>query len=401
MSTTTQGPLEPAHDGHLACEQRPVGVVVLGMSRSGTSAVTGMFAAAGFHVGSEAELMPANPANPRGYFERLDVCRLNDEALSALGGTWFDPPAEDEQRRAEALTRPIDRLLTKLTGQAHGAPLAIKDPRIGVLLPLWREVIAERLHPVLVVRDPVEVASSLARRDGTPIPFALAAWETHISSLLRHLNGRVVTVARYPELLRDQNAPGQIVGAACEHLAAGVVGRVTASRADAVLAPSLVHSRAASGDHEQQLTARQLELWHTLRALPPLNQVIVPPEHLLAGIATARHATQAERDRLSSTTRLAELEAQLVRFEQLHDQRSGELLLERERAQTAEAMVQQLAEARDRLLQSRSWALTAPLRRIATASRSLFAVRPGRGQATADPVRTETGVGLAQHGSVI
>ena len=42
-----------------------VGVVVLGMARSGTSAVTGMFVSAGFYIGSGDELMgPTRATRP-------------------------------------------------------------------------------------------------------------------------------------------------------------------------------------------------------------------------------------------------------------------------------------------------------------------------------------------------
>ncbi len=421
--TKVQRPRGIEPDCHPAVEQRPIGVVVLGMSRSGTSAVTAMFAAAGFHVGPQSELMAPSEANRLGFFERLDIWRLNEEILSNLGGTWFDPPTERVQQLARASVEPIiNRRFAAIVDEAGGAPVAIKDPRIGVLLDLWAGVIGERLHPVLVIRDPVEIARSLGQRDRTPIPFALAAWELHMNSLLRHLKGRVVTVARYPELLREPRLPGQIVKAACEQLADDIGVRVTPAFAHRPLAQALHRSNAIAGDHEQQMTVNQLTLWNALNSLPELNQVIDPPEDLTSTGAAVRLATQSERDRIQMTTHVVELKAQLseleaqrvelraqldelegerLELERQHDWVTQELSSERERTRVADTTIQQLAETRDRLVQSRSWALTAPLRWVVSQSRGLSAHASGRRRATGGRVRRETAVDPVRPGSAI
>ena len=52
---------------------------VLGMHRSGTSALTGALAKSGATPG--AHLMPPTTDNPEGYWECAPVARLNDELL--------------------------------------------------------------------------------------------------------------------------------------------------------------------------------------------------------------------------------------------------------------------------------------------------------------------------------
>ena len=148
------------------------GVVVYGMGRSGTSVVTGLFAAAGYFVGADTDLLPANEGNPAGYFENRNTLELNDAILTELDGNWFAPPSEE--RMVEERERYEPRLraaFEALRAEAHDAPVAIKDPRMQVMLPLWEPIIGDRLYPVMVVRDPLEIAVSLARRDGTPVPF--------------------------------------------------------------------------------------------------------------------------------------------------------------------------------------------------------------------------------------
>jgi hypothetical protein len=64
---------------------------------------------------------------------------------------------------------------------------------------------------VVVIRDPIESARSLSRRDGTPLPLGLAMWELHMASLLGHLNGRLVTVVPYARLMEEDGLAERIV----------------------------------------------------------------------------------------------------------------------------------------------------------------------------------------------
>ena len=68
-----------------------IGVVVYGMGRSGTSAVTGLFARAGYYLGEADDLMAADGNNQTGYHENLQILELNEEILEALGGSCSIP----------------------------------------------------------------------------------------------------------------------------------------------------------------------------------------------------------------------------------------------------------------------------------------------------------------------
>ena len=61
-------------------------VFILGMHRSGTSALTGMLAKAGFAVPSD--LMPATNANPKGYWESVGIMQLNEDFLAGMESHW-------------------------------------------------------------------------------------------------------------------------------------------------------------------------------------------------------------------------------------------------------------------------------------------------------------------------
>ena len=73
-------------------EDRGRMVVVLGMHRSGTSAVAEAVVRLGVAVGDSLSMDGPSEWNPRGYFEDPELNRINDAVLEAIGGSWAAPP---------------------------------------------------------------------------------------------------------------------------------------------------------------------------------------------------------------------------------------------------------------------------------------------------------------------
>ena len=63
-------------------------LLVLGMHRSGTSAVTRVANLLGADL-SEHLIAPA-PDNPSGFWEHADAVKINEDLLEGLGRTWYD-----------------------------------------------------------------------------------------------------------------------------------------------------------------------------------------------------------------------------------------------------------------------------------------------------------------------
>ena len=61
--------------------------LVLGMHRSGTSALANVLALAGASL--PREVMPADSHNARGYFEPWRIAVFNDRRLAAAGTSWI------------------------------------------------------------------------------------------------------------------------------------------------------------------------------------------------------------------------------------------------------------------------------------------------------------------------
>ncbi len=295
-----------------AADISKVGVAILGMGRSGTSSVTRMFASTGFFVGKEEELMPANEANPTGHWERLSVWRANERVLEEFGGSWFDPPSTAAQLSVQEWALPMLRAeVGRLVEEAAGSPVALKDPRIGVMMPLWGQIVRASLHPVIVVRDPFEIALSLERRDGTPTAFGLAAWELHMTALLNELDGRSVTVAPYAQLIEQAGLASLTVEEATIYVESSRAERVHPERASHAFQARLHRNRASAAHHHENLTGRQQELWHFLSSLAPGNQSLNVPEGLSETSDAAQAAVRSETRRVVDGTERAALAREL------------------------------------------------------------------------------------------
>lgn len=242
-------------------------VLLLGMHRSGTSAMARLLAALGARVGADDELLPAHPDdNPAGYWERLDVLQAHDRYLAALAADWRtianlpDDPAGGlaGHRLDQELRQAIVRL------DAGGGPWLVKDPRLCLLLPAWQRLVP-RAALVLAVRHPLEIADSLLRshRGVYPAPYVFALWEAYLVRALRALTGRQVLFVDYHSLLAD---PVAQAGRLVDGLAAmGVSGLAVPDAAvvQAVVQPQL-HRRHLDAARLARMNGEQQALWQWL-----------------------------------------------------------------------------------------------------------------------------------------
>ena len=262
------------------------GAVILGMHRSGTSAVAGFLAKAGFFAGEAADLLDAAEDNPKGFFERADVNALNDNFLAELDGAWDRPPGREPILERAAEWRPqVEDVLANLAREAAGRPLVLKDPRISLLLPAWLPALDEgRFAIVLVDRSPMDVALSVRKRDGRPLYVALAIWQLYCTELLDGLAGRRLLLVRYEDFVEDPARSGaQLLQQLAEALPAELAERAQGAEERAetdgpagsgpagFVAPEMRHHRTDAQDasNEQVLTGTQLALYQWFREQPP------------------------------------------------------------------------------------------------------------------------------------
>ncbi len=158
-------------------------VIVLGMHRSGTSAVAGALTKLGGAVPTHC--MAENAGNPRGYFESVAFMHFHEDLLASAGSSWQDwrlfnpgwyksPVVAGFKQRAKDL----------FEAEFHGSALAVlKDPRICRFVPFWLDVLREMQatpHIVMPIRSPLDVAQSLEKLHGLSLTKGMLLWLRHV-----------------------------------------------------------------------------------------------------------------------------------------------------------------------------------------------------------------------------
>ncbi len=161
---------------------RPVALV--GMHRSGTSMVAKLLHQAGLKLGPESALMPPAEENPEGLYEHLEFVSLNDEILNAAGAGWDCPPESDFDWESSELDWLRERALALVGTLGDRSPWGWKDPRTTLTLPFWESVLGS-LAVIAVVRNPLEVVTSLHRRNGFSVALSLTLWRIYAERLLQ------------------------------------------------------------------------------------------------------------------------------------------------------------------------------------------------------------------------
>jgi hypothetical protein len=157
-------------------------VIILGMHRSGTSALGGALEPLGLTVGKS--VMPPKEENPRGFYENNSLMEFHDKFLKSIRSHWRDiTPVAQERFQGVAARRFQGKLLRLLTVEFGADRPLIKDPRMCRLMPLWIPLIQEHFPQarfILPIRHPVEVAYSLRQRGDVTLDQGLKLWVVHV-----------------------------------------------------------------------------------------------------------------------------------------------------------------------------------------------------------------------------
>jgi hypothetical protein len=160
-------------------------IVVLGMHRSGTSAMARALSLAGAQLPSS--LMEVGPANPTGHWEPQDAADFNDEMFAALDSSWDDAFGPRELRTRGHNTDQYVEKARLIIRANYGDKtfIVIKDPRFSIFPEVWAKALkAEgyRYSFVIMVRHPLEVADSLKARNGFISNRSFLLWATYMLS---------------------------------------------------------------------------------------------------------------------------------------------------------------------------------------------------------------------------
>lgn len=239
-------------------------IFVLGMHRSGTSALARLLNLAGCEFGPHEAAMPPDVDNPLGFWERLDAYELHEWLLGTCGAAWGRPLAFDPCSAAASVRGEFHRRALRIVESfPDERPWFLKDPRLCLTLPLWRPLVPRPVC-VHILRHPLEVASSLAARNALPMRVGLALWELHLVRARLSARGLPWIGVGHRDLLADP--VGTLADVVAGLRACGGVGiRMPVARdVTAFVSVSLHRHRWNRGELAEWLDTPQVRLFQTI-----------------------------------------------------------------------------------------------------------------------------------------
>jgi hypothetical protein len=178
------------------------------MHRSGTSLLARLLNLAGVDLGENARLARAADDNPRGFWEHEGLREINDALLAAFGGSWMHPPDLPAGWTRDPRIAPLREKARALIASefADRALWGFKDPRTTLLTDFWREILPGRIAWIVAVRNPLEVADSLKRRNGFPSVLAEDLWNAYTRAALRRTPAADRAIVHFERLLVEPAA---------------------------------------------------------------------------------------------------------------------------------------------------------------------------------------------------
>lgn len=179
---------DSVHGYGVGAQSERVCILILGMHRSGTSALTRVLNFAGAKLPNH--LMAAGTGNELGHWEPARLAAYHDELLLELNTHWSDWRKIDWNILSLSRRQQIKREIVRQLKNDYGNEelVVLKEPRICRFAPFFLEALSDAgytIRVIIPVRHPLEIAASLRKRgDSAPAQ----AMHFHSSLLwLRHV----------------------------------------------------------------------------------------------------------------------------------------------------------------------------------------------------------------------
>jgi hypothetical protein len=181
-------------------------LLILGMHRSGTSAITRILNLMGAEL--PKQLVGALPGNEAGHWEPERLVLLHDQMLAEAGSSWRDlrplDLAQLSADRREYYKSMIRSIIQDEFGNAY--VFVLKDPRICRFITIYRAVLSElgvRIQPIIMIRNPLEVSASLSARDKMSKAYGLLLWLRHCLDAEKHTRDVGRVFVSYDQVVND------------------------------------------------------------------------------------------------------------------------------------------------------------------------------------------------------
>lgn len=182
-----------------------VAILVSGMHRSGTSAMTRLISLLGASLPTDL-IAGREGDNEPGFWESETVVDVNRSILEQAGSWWggWQRVGADYLRQRDRASARMREFLQDQFGATD--LILLKDPRLSRLMPFWTDVLNSEgyrcLH-VIAVREPGAVVGSVDRRNGLNSRASVLGWLAHLLDAEEDTRGEPRVFLSFERLLED------------------------------------------------------------------------------------------------------------------------------------------------------------------------------------------------------
>jgi hypothetical protein len=140
-------------------------------------------------LGEQQALLGPDKGNPIGHFEHKGFKQLDESLLAHFGGSTDNPPElEPSWQHNPSLHTALEEARSLLATFKGKTVWGWKDPRTTLVIPFWKQLIGDARF-VVCIRNPLEVATSIAARDGMPFEKGFYLWNRYTRAAIRDTEG--------------------------------------------------------------------------------------------------------------------------------------------------------------------------------------------------------------------
>lgn len=175
--------------------------IITGMHRSGTSLVANLFYNVGADLGNPETFYRADRWNSDGYFEQQEILDINIPLINGPWGklSYFHLPSTNTiRKRADKISDTIRHTADKYRDKV------VKETRFCLTLPVWIKYGLKIDGIIVCLRDPVQVAKSIQKRNHIPVRLGLNLWYIHNMRLMDNTQNIKVWFVYYQNLLNSE-----------------------------------------------------------------------------------------------------------------------------------------------------------------------------------------------------
>ncbi len=348
-------------------------IFILGMHRSGTSALARVVNLLGVELGDQ--LMAAEEDNPKGFFEHEPIVAIHEQLLTELGMSWKDgAPLPDDWVNTPPAQKAAKAIATIIDSEFSTTPVwGLKDPRQCRLMPLWMPLLQQRNiqpHFIIAYRHPLEVAASLAKRGDMPEAPALFCWLSYTVEALLSAIDYPHSIIHYDDLLSEWQPQMERISKELK-IDWPTAPNDAAHEINSFLSPNLRHHKFSEAELPEAISQCLKQLQKpSQKALEKLQYQIqqdsAAARYLLQEARLQNHSLNQTNLALETQLELTQKQAAKAKHRAQDIETQFNKLQELSKNSTKEAASreQQLQEQLEAITNSQSWKLTEPLRKL-------------------------------------